>query len=77
MQKGILLKYLICLIVVFQFSLFSCKAKELDMSIEGIAIVEQRYAYPYVAPELRRSVILDNMNGIKEGMTIDETGPRH
>ncbi|MFK7772134.1 MAG: hypothetical protein AB8F94_08340 [Saprospiraceae bacterium] len=46
---------------------------ESHMNIEKIKLCQQSIDYPYVASKQRNTVILENMNMLKKGMTIDQT----
>ena len=54
------------------FTLNSMGQNNNDMNIENIKLYQERIDYPYVASKKRKTVIIDNMNKLKKGMTKNQ-----
>lgn len=63
----------IILIALLQIPLLSCETKENETTgVKGIKLFQKNIEYPYIASEKRKTVILNNMNKLKKGMTKED-----
>lgn len=67
-----MIKQFITLMVIIQTTLLSSGQENTSMNIKGIELFQKRIDYPYQASEIRKSVILENMNKLEKGMSKDQ-----
>ncbi|WP_188463992.1 hypothetical protein [Bizionia arctica] len=68
-----MIKQIIILIVLLQISTLSYGQKNNKiMKIETIELFQKNIKYPYKASEKRKMTILNNMNKLEKGMTMEQ-----
>ncbi|GGG46896.1 hypothetical protein GCM10010976_17910 [Bizionia arctica] len=71
--KKTMIKQIIILIVLLQISTLSYGQKNNKiMKIETIELFQKNIKYPYKASEKRKMTILNNMNKLEKGMTMEQ-----